>query len=69
VHRAEEAIRKKKDSLQAKLEERREALKDREAALPAHSVRPHQILVIEELEDEIADLESELKRLNKALAV
>ena len=26
---------------------------DREAALPAHSIRPHQLLVIEELEDEI----------------
>jgi hypothetical protein len=26
---------------------------DREAALPAHSIRPHQLLVIEELEEEI----------------
>jgi len=64
---AEEAIRKKKQSLQAKLQERREALKDREAALPAHSVRPHQLMAIEELEEEVANLESELKHLDKAL--
>jgi phosphoribosylanthranilate isomerase len=65
VRRAEEAILKKKQNLQAKLQERREALKDREAALPAHSVRPHQLMVIEELEEEIANLESELKLLHK----
>jgi len=67
VRRAEEAIRKKKDSLQAKLEELRAELKEREAALPAHSVRPHQIMAIEDLEEEIANLESELKLLDKAL--
>jgi phosphoribosylanthranilate isomerase len=66
ARRAEKAILKKKQSLQTKLEERREALKDREAALPAHSVRPHQLMVIEDLEEEIANLESELKLLHKA---
>jgi phosphoribosylanthranilate isomerase len=66
AHRAEEAIREKKQSLEAKLEERREALRDREAALPAHSVRPHQLMAIEDLEEEIANLELELKLLHKA---
>jgi len=33
---------------------------DREAALPAHSIRPHQLLVIEELEEEIKRKQKEL---------
>ena len=33
---------------------------DREAALPAHSIRPHQLLVIEELEEEIERRQKEL---------
>jgi hypothetical protein len=36
---------------------------DREQALPAHSIRPHQLLVIEELEEEILRKEDELKDL------
>ncbi|MBI5582442.1 MAG: histidine kinase [Deltaproteobacteria bacterium] len=36
---------------------------DREKALPAHSIRPHQLLVIEELEEEIRLKEDELKDL------
>lgn len=36
-------------------------LAEREQALPAHSVRPHQLQEIEELEEEIANLRSELK--------
>ena len=35
-------------------------LREREAALPAHSVRPYQILEIEELEERIATLERKL---------
>ena len=35
-------------------------LGDRQAALPAHSVRPHQVQEIEELEEEIARLEKML---------
>jgi hypothetical protein len=34
---------------------------DREAALPAHSIRPHQLLVIEELEEEIERKQKELE--------
>jgi hypothetical protein len=36
---------------------------EREAALPAHTVRPHQIMAIEALEDEIALKEAELAEL------
>ena len=40
-------------------------LRDREAALTAHSVRPHQIQEIEELEEKIAALEKELEELSE----
>lgn len=68
VRRAEEAIREEAVQLSLKLNELNEALKDREAALPAHSVRPHQIMIIEELEEEIALRERELKRLRYGMA-
>ena len=63
VRMAEETVKAKKAELEKKLEDLKERLKDREAALPAHSVRPNQILVIEELEDEIIEVEKEIKRL------
>jgi hypothetical protein len=37
---------------------------DREKALPAHSIRPNQLLVIEEMEEEISRLEEELRMLS-----
>ena len=50
-----------------RLQEEIEKLKldkaDREAALPAHSIRPHQLLVIEELEEEIERKQKELETL------
>lgn len=36
---------------------------DREKALPAHSIRPHQLLAIEELEEEIEKRQQELEAL------
>jgi hypothetical protein len=68
VRRAEEVLSEKAGKLSLKLDELREALKDREAALPAHSVRPHQIMIIEELEEEIDLKEKELKRLKYGAA-
>jgi hypothetical protein len=38
---------------------------DREKALPAHSIRPHQLLVIEELEEEIERKQKELAALGE----
>ena len=43
-----------------------ERLKDREDALPAHSVRPHQMLLIEELEEAIEEKKKELVELKKS---
>ena len=42
-----------------------EALEDREKALPAHSIRPNQLLVIEELEEAISKKKKELEDLKK----
>jgi phosphoribosylanthranilate isomerase len=63
VRRAEAELRLIRKNLEEKLQSLRVELKDREAALPAHSVRPHQILVIEELEEKIALTEEQLKPL------
>ena len=54
------------EQLKKEIEELKEVLKDREAALPAHSVRPHQIMIIEELEEKITAKEKELQDLIKA---
>ena len=40
-------------------------LAEREAALPAHSVRPHQLMAIEELEEEISMKEEVLNAIEK----
>jgi len=61
VRRAEMELREEKEELMQRLGKLREDLKDREAALPAHSVRPHQILAIEALEDEIEAVERALE--------
>ena len=53
----------------AQLQEEIEKLKldkvDREAALPAHSIRPHQLLIIEELEEEIERKQKELAAMGE----
>lgn len=49
--------------LRERLEARRRELEDLRKALPAHSLRPHQLMEVEEMEDKIADLEEELSAL------
>lgn len=43
----------------------RAELAEREAALPAHSLRPNQLIAIEELEEEISMKQEVLKALEK----
>jgi chromosome segregation ATPase len=50
----------KREQLLKEIEDLKAKLHDRQAALPAHSVRPHQVQEIEELEEEIAGLEKML---------
>ena len=63
TRRAESVLIKKRELLGMEITELRELLKDRLAALPAHSISPHQIQVIEDLEDKIAEREEMLSGL------
>ena len=49
--------------LEKEIRELEERLKDRELALPAHSIRPAQLLLIEELEEEIKEKKKRLAAL------
>ena len=53
------------EELKKEIRELEEKLKDREASLPAHSVRPQQMLAIEQLETAIEEKKKELERLIK----
>jgi hypothetical protein len=52
-----------REDLVKEIETLKEELKDREKALPAHTIRPHQLLAIEELEEKIRILEEKLRSL------
>ena len=62
ARRAERELYEEKERLTEKLEGLKADLKDREDALPAHSVRPNQIMVIEALEDDIQLVEVDLAK-------
>ena len=53
-----------RDDLQTQIDALRAELRERRAALPAHSIRPHQLLILEELEERIAELETRLAQLD-----
>jgi phosphoribosylanthranilate isomerase len=54
ARRAMERLPDKKEQIKKEIEDLNKLLVDRKSALPAHSIRPHQIQAIEDLEDEIA---------------
>ena len=49
--------------LENEIKELKALLQEREAALPAHSIRPHQMQGIMDLEDEIAEKEAQIKNM------
>ena len=49
--------------LEKEIERLKEEKSEREAALPAHSIRPHQLQAIEDLEEQIDKRMKELKEL------
>lgn len=55
----------REEDLEKDIRELEAKLKDREASIPAHSVRPQQMLVIEELETDIEEKKKELEKLRK----
>ena len=56
-------LKEQKGDLAKGIEALKEELKEREKALPAHTIRPHQLQAIEELEEKIRSLEEKLRSL------
>ena len=46
--------------LEQKLAKLKAKLAERQASIPAHSIRPHQLIEIEDLEEEISEIENRL---------
>ena len=44
----------------------KDELQEREKSLPAHSIRPHQLIAIEELEEKIGKLQERVKQLESS---
>jgi hypothetical protein len=49
-------------TLRKRLRQLQVELKERKRSIPIHSIRPHQLIQIEELEEEIEELERKLQR-------
>ena len=49
-----------REILEDKLRQMRAELEERKSSIPIHSIRPHQLIEIEELEEEIEELEKKL---------
>lgn len=47
-------------AMEDRLRRLRSELEQRNSSIPIHSIRPHQLIEIEELEEEIAELEKKL---------
>ncbi len=56
--------KRQREDLAKEIEALKEELMDREKALPAHAIRPHQLLAIEELEEKIRRLEEIVRTLS-----
>ena len=67
IRRAETALPSRREDFKRRLTALTEELQLRVAALPAHSVRPHQIIAIEDLEEEIALTEKKLRQIDRIL--
>ena len=49
-------------TLEDRLQRLRAELEERKSSIPIHSIRPHQLIEIEELEEEIGELEKRLEQ-------
>jgi hypothetical protein len=49
-----------RQALESRLRELRAELEERRGSIPIHSIRPHQLIEIEELEETIEELEKRL---------
>lgn len=60
---SEIAMKLKIENLKEEIRQLIKEKEDREAALPVHSLRPHQLMAIEELEEDIFRKQEELKSM------
>lgn len=51
------------EKLKTEILELESDLHDQEEAIPAHTIRPHQIIALEEIEDAIAEKKQQLDKL------
>ena len=58
----------RRNQLANEIDRLKDELKQREIQLPAHSIRPHQILAIEELEEKIKRKQEQLRAVEKKLS-
>ena len=49
-------------TLEDRLQKLRTRLEERKRSIPIHSIRPHQLIEIEELEEQIEELEKKLQQ-------
>jgi len=49
-------------SLEDRLRQMQAELEERKRSIPIHSIRPHQLIEIEELEEEIEELERKIQQ-------
>ncbi|RLB40772.1 MAG: histidine kinase [Deltaproteobacteria bacterium] len=54
------------EDLIREIEELEKELEERKKALPAHSIRPHQLLIIEELEEQIEEKKRLVEKMRSA---
>jgi hypothetical protein len=51
-----------RQAMEDRLQQLRAELQERRSSIPIHGIRPHQLIEIEELEEEIEELEKKLDR-------
>jgi DNA repair exonuclease SbcCD ATPase subunit len=61
-------LENKRNQLANEIDRLKDELNQREAQLPAHSIRPHQVLAIEELEEKIKRKQEQLRYVEKELS-
>jgi len=61
-------LESRRNQLANEIDRLKDELNQREAQLPAHSIRPHQILAIEELEEKIKRKQEHLRSVEKKLS-
>lgn len=52
-----------RQAMKDRLRRLRTELEERKSSIPIHSIRPHQLIEIEELEEEIGELEKKLDQI------